>query len=163
MPDVYDATITGAADGLPDFDYILKSYSGIHYSGLTSHLRFQFPRQNDDIKGVTDRPNGEIILRKNGFELYRGTPESVDFFNGASASTFSISATYLTTETTPKTVTAQVELIDTDYDGKRIFKLPGYHDFQPLDSLFYNSETIEIDQVRIIINAESTYLKLREL
>lgn len=163
MPDIYDVVLTGAQDGKPDFIYILKSYNGIHYSDLASHLSFQFPRQSGDIQAVSDRPNGEIVLRKNGIELFRGVPKFFDFYEGANSKTFTISASYLQTESTPKTVTLPVELIDNESDGKRIFKIPGNHDFQPLDSLNYNSEVILIDQVRINIKQNDNYLRLREL
>jgi len=162
MPDIYDALLTGAADSLNDFVYIIKSYNGIHYSGLTSHLNFQFPRQESDVQAIIDRPGGEILLRKNGLELFRGIPVTFNFYNGASSKTFSISASFVKTEIVHNTISLPIEKIDHDYDGIRRFKIPGHHNFKPLDSLLYNNETIQIDQVTVNIKSGETYLSLRE-
>jgi len=163
MPNKFDVVLTGTPDGLSDFTYTLKSFNGIHYSGLTSHLYFQLPRQFGDIQAILDRPNGEIVLRKNSIELFRSVPINIDFYEGATNKTFSISASYVATETTPETIELPVEKIDYDIDGKRRIKIAGNHIFKPLDSLLYDEEEIQIDQVIVNISIDKFYMMLREL
>lgn len=162
MPDIYDAVLTGSNDATSDFIYTLKSFNSINYSGLTSHLSFQFPRQLDDIKAIEERPSGEIILRKNGAEVYRGSQDNYNFYQGSQNSTFSINGSYLKTEINPKQIMLPVELITNDSDGKRRFKIAGFHLFNPMDTLIYKSENIIIDQVLSNISADFNYMVLRE-
>ena len=163
MPDIYDALLTGDTDGRSDFIYKLKRFNGTLYSGLTSNLIFQLPRINGDVDALTDRPNGEILLRKNGFELYRGAQSNYDFYDGPQNRTFSISASYFAEETIHNSIELPVQTIGNDYDGKRRFRIPGNHEFKPLDYLVHESESIQIDQVGVFISIDGNYMMLREL
>jgi len=162
-PDIYDVVITGIEDGKDDFVYVLKSFNGILYSGLTSHLNFNFPRQKNDIDEIIDRPNGKILLRQNEVEIYRGDQSGFDFYQGSSNSTFSISAGYTKDESENIAYELPIEKITNDYDGTRRIKVPGFYNFLPLDYIIIDQIAVQIDQVIVNISSNGAYLMLREL
>lgn len=159
----YIVTLTGAPDSTTDFDLKLKSYNGTHYSGFISNLSFQVPRISGYIDEILNRTNGELILKRNSVELFRGLLKRFDFFVGPKTSTLSLSASYLETETTLKTETPDVTSVNFGYDLKRTFTANGFANVQPLDSIIYEEETIQIDKVVINISKNGIYYRLREL
>lgn len=163
MPDIYTALLTGDADSVSDFEFIIKSYSGIHYSGAISYMSFQLPKVNGYTEAMAARPNGEFSLQQNGIDLFVGVISWLNFYVGSVNKTISVSADYLKTETGPAASSLPVTNIHYEYDGKRVFTIEGYHTFKATDSLLYDSETIEIDKVSIVLGENRKYMTLREL
>lgn len=162
MSNTYGVRITGAADGLLDYDIMLKSYSGIHYSGLTSHLSFQLVREKDTITNILARPAGDIILLQNGLALYTATIIGHNLFTGSQSRTLSMTGAYFKNETSFAIITTTVESIKNEANGVRVFKIPYHIGFNPLDSIDYNNEIIQIDKVSPHLEANNTYTQLRE-
>ena len=168
----FKAILTGSEDGLPDYEFKLKSYTGTHYSAKTSYLTFVMPYDSDYMAEFNNRPNGEIQLIRTA-ELGEnqgetiiavGNPQSPDYYKGSVGSSFKISATKQTTNNNPKTYNLEnIINITLSSDGERIFHVAGYNDIKAGDSVIYESETIPIAQVIMMISNSNFKYKLKEL
>ena len=168
----FKAILTGADDGLSDYEFKLRSYNGVHYSGKSSYLTFIMPYDNDYMSEYNNRPNGEIrLIRTAEFGVNQGettiavgNPQSVDYHKGSMSSSFKISATKQVTNINPKTYDLEnVINVYLDSSGARIFEVTGYNDIKAKDFVIYASETIEIVQVIIMISDSNFKYKLKEL
>lgn len=168
----FKAILTGDADGLDDYEFKLQSYNGVHYTAKTSYLTFVMPYDSDYMSEYNNRPNGEIqLIRTAEFggnqgetTIAVGNPQSVNYYKGSVGSSFKISATKQTANVNPKTYDlGNVINITLNTDDERIFEVAGYNDIKAGDSIIYESETIEIAQVIMMISNSNFKYKLKEL
>lgn len=168
----FKAILTGASDGISDYVYQLKNYTGTHYSGKTSYLNFVIPYSVENLQAYNDRPNGDIKLFRIidvGGEIgetliAEGNPQFINFFEGAVNSSFTLKATKIITNNNPKTYDLEnVVNISMTSTGERVFEVAGFTDIKAGDDFIYNSETITVDKIAMIISTHNFIYKIKEL
>ena len=167
----FKAILTGSADGKSDYEYLLKSFNGVFYSGKTNYLTFIMPYSTENLSAYNDRPNGDIQLFRiidiggdTGETLIaEGNPQTIDFYRGAIDASFKLSATKQTTNATPKTYDLEnVINIALDSNGARIYEVAGYTDITAGDEFIYEAETMTAEQIVMIISATQFKYKIKE-
>jgi len=144
--------LTGNGDSLPDYEYRLKSFNANRYSGIQSNYNFQMPKQPDAIAAFDARPNGELIVYFKDDEIFRCNPGVYNYNVGAVSQTMGVNGTKQTTNDDPKTITiADNRVVSIKYSvaGVRTFTVLDYIDLDPLDSIVYKSETIQIEKITV--------------
>jgi len=142
--------LSGANDGLPNYEYLLKSFTATRRSPDLSRFTFQMPKRADDIDAYNLRPNGEMILYKDGVEIFRVDPQYINFNVGPTSETLSLVASRAYTNPAPKTIVlsgSDISSITQNSSSKRVFSVPSYIVVNPLDSILYNGETIQINNI----------------
>jgi len=160
--------LTGEQDNTTSYEYLLKSFSANRYDSATSQSRFTFqcPKRTDDITAYNARPNGEMILYKDGIEIFRVDPDYYSYNVGPDSETLSIKASRSYTNSSVQTLTIdsnEVSNISTGATGKRTFTIPKWIEINPLDSILYELETIQIAQVVISAKVSGWTFQLTEI
>ena len=157
----WSAILTGAPDGLDDLQLIMFNFAATLRYTSASYIQMTVPYiQLDEIIA---RQNGDIVLYKNGVELYRVNFNDLRSNVGARSRKITISGRSTVAFPAPSSVPlVDVSRDDIQASGARELMVSPFNEVIPGDMISYDSILTTIGIVNINSDATETTVRLVE-
>ena len=152
--------LTGAADGLPDYEFRLASVAGSVKSARQSRFTFNLPYIAEYIEEYYSRENGELQLYIDDVLWKVSNPDSLKFSRGANSGSINIIGTKQVTYNQELTLNVD-ERVVSEY-GNKYFSVAGFLDIIPGDIIKFSERKIKILEYSFMIQPDSFIFKLKQ-